>query len=198
MNTSCEFITNDCITTTKQSTTKPCAYFLGIYCRSIPSHHKTQQTTTLRKFLRWAVWKHYLNVTKQMYMHICIYIYIYIYIKWTVFVNVTTKSAQYAHARMIAINWLNSQTSDASLTSRRQPFCKNGSLHDVRDPSLVCELSQLYIRLKRNIILFYQWYWYHYITWNTNNDNGLKHAVKTRQMVKRLLYNPIWFNAIES
>ena len=28
INTSCEFIRNDCITTTKQSTTKPCAYFL--------------------------------------------------------------------------------------------------------------------------------------------------------------------------
>ena len=29
INTSCEFIMNDCITTTEQSTTKPCAYFLG-------------------------------------------------------------------------------------------------------------------------------------------------------------------------
>ena len=29
INTSCEFIINDCITTTKQSTAKPCAYFLG-------------------------------------------------------------------------------------------------------------------------------------------------------------------------
>ena len=29
INTSCEFIMNDCITTIKQSTTKPCAYFLG-------------------------------------------------------------------------------------------------------------------------------------------------------------------------
>ena len=29
INTSCEFIMNDCITTTKQSPTKPCAYFLG-------------------------------------------------------------------------------------------------------------------------------------------------------------------------
>ena len=29
INTSCEFIMNDCITMTKQSTTKPCAYFLG-------------------------------------------------------------------------------------------------------------------------------------------------------------------------
>ena len=29
INTSCEFIMNDCITTSKQSTTKPCAYFLG-------------------------------------------------------------------------------------------------------------------------------------------------------------------------
>ena len=27
--TSCEFSMNDCITTTKQSKTKPCAYFLG-------------------------------------------------------------------------------------------------------------------------------------------------------------------------
>ena len=29
INTSSEFIMNDCVTTTKQSTTKPCAYFLG-------------------------------------------------------------------------------------------------------------------------------------------------------------------------
>ena len=29
INISCEFIMNDCITTTKQNTTKPCAYFLG-------------------------------------------------------------------------------------------------------------------------------------------------------------------------
>ena len=29
INTSCEFIMNDCVTTTKQSTTKPCANFLG-------------------------------------------------------------------------------------------------------------------------------------------------------------------------
>ena len=29
INTSCEFNMSDCITTTKQSTTKPCAYFLG-------------------------------------------------------------------------------------------------------------------------------------------------------------------------
>ena len=29
INTSCEFIMNDCTTTTKQSTTKQCAYFLG-------------------------------------------------------------------------------------------------------------------------------------------------------------------------
>ena len=28
INTTCEFIMNDCITTTKQSTTKPCAYFM--------------------------------------------------------------------------------------------------------------------------------------------------------------------------
>ena len=38
INTSCEFIMNDCITTTKQSTTKPCAYFLGCtVCERNPS-----------------------------------------------------------------------------------------------------------------------------------------------------------------
>ena len=38
INTSCEFIMNDCITTTKQSTTKPCAYFLGftVVNRKVP------------------------------------------------------------------------------------------------------------------------------------------------------------------
>ena len=37
INTSCEFIMNDCITTTKQSTTKPCAYFL--WYTVYPPHH---------------------------------------------------------------------------------------------------------------------------------------------------------------
>ena len=40
INTSCEFIMNDCITTTKQSTTKPCAYFLG-YTVPVACHPKT-------------------------------------------------------------------------------------------------------------------------------------------------------------
>ena len=36
INTSCEFIMNDCITTTKKSTTKPCAYFSGYTVKSGP------------------------------------------------------------------------------------------------------------------------------------------------------------------
>ena len=38
INTSCEFIMKDCITTTKQSTTKPCAYFLGYTVPNITWH----------------------------------------------------------------------------------------------------------------------------------------------------------------
>ena len=90
-------------------------------------------------------------VLTQLCMYVCVYIYIYL--KWTVFVNITTKSAQHAHARMIAIivekskqksfvqpwfhgcntnrqavkNWLYPQTSDTSLTSWRQPFCNQSS-----------------------------------------------------------------------
>ena len=41
INTSCEFIMNDCITTTKQITTKPCAYFLGY---SVCMAHKRRRT----------------------------------------------------------------------------------------------------------------------------------------------------------
>ena len=37
INTTCEFIMNDCMTTTKQSTTKPCAYFLGYTVQASPS-----------------------------------------------------------------------------------------------------------------------------------------------------------------
>ena len=40
INTSCEFIMNDCITTTKQSTTKPCAYFLRY---TVADGHKHSQ-----------------------------------------------------------------------------------------------------------------------------------------------------------
>ena len=50
--------------------------------------------------------------------------FIYIYIKWTVFVNVTTKSAQHAHARMIAIIVEKSPNNACTNLSWRQPFCK--------------------------------------------------------------------------
>ena len=45
INTSCEFIMNDCITTTKQSTTKPCAYFSGytVCCCLILIHPRRKQ-----------------------------------------------------------------------------------------------------------------------------------------------------------
>ena len=44
INTSCEFIMNDCITTTKQSTTKPCAYFLGYTVSHLPCKYKHYYT----------------------------------------------------------------------------------------------------------------------------------------------------------
>ena len=42
INTSCEFIMNDCITTTKQSTTKPCAYCLGYTVSVSPMQNQSQ------------------------------------------------------------------------------------------------------------------------------------------------------------
>ena len=50
INTSYEFIMNDCITTTKQSTTKPCAYFLG-YTVQYKDKHKWWSSPTLPMYL---------------------------------------------------------------------------------------------------------------------------------------------------
>ena len=52
INTSCEFIMNDCITTTKQSTTKPCAYFLG-YTVSYTVFKWCTSANTIAEGLRW-------------------------------------------------------------------------------------------------------------------------------------------------
>ena len=56
INTSCALIMNDCVTTTKQSTTEPCAYFLGYTVEYGPK----QQTllTPLDKTRRraWGIW----------------------------------------------------------------------------------------------------------------------------------------------
>ena len=41
INTSCEFIMNNCITTTRQSTTKPCAHFLGYTVLALVTEHVT-------------------------------------------------------------------------------------------------------------------------------------------------------------
>ena len=49
INTSCEFIMNDCITTTKQSTTKLCAYFLGYTVLG----HKTMVCAVCRSVFLW-------------------------------------------------------------------------------------------------------------------------------------------------
>ena len=51
INTSCEFIMNDGITTTKQSTTKPCAYFLG-YTVTTQSH--ARKSKSLLSYSMWS------------------------------------------------------------------------------------------------------------------------------------------------
>ena len=58
INTSCEFIMNDCITTTKQSTTKPCAYFLGytVYPK-FPSQPEIVILIRWKRAFEYLVWK---------------------------------------------------------------------------------------------------------------------------------------------
>ena len=60
INTSCEFIMNDCITTTKQSTTKPCAYFLG-YTVNLPEPEQahTNSHCGTRIIRNWSIFWHF-------------------------------------------------------------------------------------------------------------------------------------------
>ena len=53
INISCEFIINDCITTTKQSTTKPCASFLGYtVCATVVAKRRSINHNSLIPLLR--------------------------------------------------------------------------------------------------------------------------------------------------
>ena len=80
MNTSCEFIMNDCITTTKQSTTKPCAYFLGYTVPTIvneqnhnflhhciPFQHAQEQYLNIRKL---STARYHVSVATQEEMYV--------------------------------------------------------------------------------------------------------------------------------
>ena len=65
------------------------------YCALLEYTHLGQNPIWFAFYLQ-CVWK-------DGVVLVFIYIYIYTHIKWTVFVNVTTKSAPHAHARMIII-----------------------------------------------------------------------------------------------
>ena len=56
INTSCEFIMNDCITTTKQSTTKPCAYFLGYTVCDVTCNRHVSLATIMTWVSRINLW----------------------------------------------------------------------------------------------------------------------------------------------
>ena len=60
INTSCEFIMNDCITTTKQNTTKLCAYFLGY---TVAKAEKSRRECTY--FTRYIV-RHSANILETI------------------------------------------------------------------------------------------------------------------------------------
>ena len=59
INTLCEFIMNDCITTTKQSTTKPCAYFLAYTVHESFTHFLQSGFTNTGSIIRfiWCQWR---------------------------------------------------------------------------------------------------------------------------------------------
>ena len=77
INTSCEFIMNDCITTTKQNTTKPCAYLLGYTVRHainvilIASHNGIVMYCKIGSYFRG--WSPLHNLRNNFFSGACIY-----------------------------------------------------------------------------------------------------------------------------
>ena len=73
INTSCEFITNDCITTTKQSTTKPCAYFLGYTVSTVGELNIWALMTYISEFQISANYKYHkikrINIRNSSFQH---------------------------------------------------------------------------------------------------------------------------------
>ena len=70
INTSCEFIMNNCVTTTKQSTTKPCAYFLGYTVCSVCIHLECwiiTMTTHAACYQKFAIWPGVLVIANLCY-----------------------------------------------------------------------------------------------------------------------------------
>ena len=83
INTSCEFIMNDCITTTKHSTTKPCAYFLGYtvyYTGQTTIHCPISRQKSLTPFILLEVIPHIRHIFNLMqFLQNTFYILINIY-----------------------------------------------------------------------------------------------------------------------
>ena len=84
------------------------ASFIAPMALAHPLHPIDNRSSDRRRnlWVGWCVsswWPLFPPGSFVLYIYIYIYIHTYIYIKWTVFVNVTTESAQHAHARMIAI-----------------------------------------------------------------------------------------------
>ena len=74
INTSCEFIMNDCITTTKQSTTKPCAYFLGytvMLLNSINTWGVVTKSITLISFPMNPLLLHHYSISQEICTRFC-------------------------------------------------------------------------------------------------------------------------------
>ena len=67
INTSYEFIMNDCITTAKQSTTKPCAYFLWYTVRT--KYYDTSKFVNISR--RWIGQQKYIYFTRFNFVGMC-------------------------------------------------------------------------------------------------------------------------------
>ena len=72
INTSCEFIMNDSITTTKQSTTKPCAYFLG-YTVWQEAHACGPRQSNKQRMTVLFLCRRLLTPYSKLLMHACLF-----------------------------------------------------------------------------------------------------------------------------
>ena len=77
INTSCELIMNDCLDTTKQSTTKPCAYFLGytVLDSVTKPHYHFQQSWLFHRVSDKNILRTYVRIPSELKIWTEIFIY---------------------------------------------------------------------------------------------------------------------------
>ena len=97
INTSCEFIMNDCITTTKHSKAKTVCIFLGIYCNALTVKNDFYESVQLSQRKKES--KSYVFFSDHLYLpHPCVEVRLFVH-SWLMRLLLTSTDLRFCWAR---------------------------------------------------------------------------------------------------